>query len=185
MRPSWRSQGLSTGLRVLSPSQGGNTTSGAPLLWTAVGLHPAQHKHPQPQCTARVLGLPRNPVKRLMTSPPQRLFQRLEDTQLIPKKKSYIRALKRASIGASPGETSGSNREDHSPPLRTLQNPAAACHMNSVVGWLVWSAVHAETSLGRLGNLLMCPKGNHCFYGLMGNGPRLLPTGQNPFRNMR
>ena len=34
--------------------------------------------------------------------------------------------------------------EASSPPLRTLQNPAATCYMNSVVTGLAWSALQAD-----------------------------------------
>ena len=123
LRPSWRSQGLSTGLRA---NWGGNTTSGAPLLWTAFGLHPREH--PQPQRTT----LEARGFWVCKPSGHGPLFQRLEDTQFPRRNPIFMRSNKPATSQRlhwhSTWETSGWTLDDQSPPLRTFQNPELCGH---------------------------------------------------------
>ena len=63
------------------------------------------------------------------------------------------------SSGSALGQDAGSTLMTSStPPLRTLQNPAAACYMNSVVTGLAWSALQADGFEG--GSMVQLPGGS-------------------------
>ena len=77
-----------------------------------------------------------------------------------------------------------------SPPLRTLQNPAAACYMNSAATGLAWSALKANglkadqwsNFPGALGDMADVSKGQSMLLWADGQWTTLLANWPNPFR---
>ena len=91
----------------------------------------------------------------------------------------------------APGQNAGSTlMEPTTPPLRTLQNPAAACYMNSAVTGLAWSALQADglkvdqwsNFPGVLGELADVSKGQPLLLWSDGQWTSLPANWSNPFR---